>query len=1820
MTTVIYLENGLNPQNRQVVDVASTSIAALAPDWQIPYVAFVDGAPVLRADWELVVEDGQSLAFIEVGAIPQGGGGGGSDPLRTVMMLAVMYYTAGMGGAMLGIEGAAAVGGFGVGMANMAVTMAGMALVNAVIPPPKPTSPQQAAALSAPSPTYSLQAQGNAARLGASIPEHFGRHICFPDFAAQPYAEFQGNEQYLYQLLCVGRGYYYLEDFKIEDSPMSSFDDIELEVVEPHQHCDLFPAFVTTSGEVSGQTLDCKDGTISSRVVTLVGHGFAAGNYVRLEFTGTYATDSGCYQVTTANTVDTFTVSGVNLAATGLVAVGNVIGAFITNDTGTRANQLSFDFVAPRGLYYAGDTGALTAQTTTPYVEYITVNDAGVEQGFWAVVSGTTYTPWSDWTDCGTTGGTDTTIQQWQQTGTTPTYDNEGTITGYVPTYKTRTRESVSVLSHTAASTTAQRWTYNLSLPLGRYKVRVYRKDVESTDSRQSTNVAWAGMRAYYPDYYEATFTASGTPGSYTGAFLFFTTPPDYTVGQQLSCKFGAQAVIMTVNAIDAPGTTITASIAGNVMPADTPASGAVQIGKDYGDVTLIALKMRASNNLSMQSSRKVNLIATRKLPVWTGSAWTPINITAGYTSSATTTRSPAWALAYAAKQVGLTDAQIDLAGLLVLDATCTTRADTFDARFDNFMSFWEVATKICGAVRAKPYKQGGVLRVLRDQATTIPVAMFSQRSIVKGSFSINYLMPTAETASVVDVTYFDSVTWKPAVVSCWLNDAAKGITQDLKPSTTPAKVDLFGVVTRAQAHKEGLYLAACNRDRRRIIKFQTEMEGFIPSFGDLINVQHDMPDWGHAGEAVAWDAGNQLLTLSEDAVFASGQNLIALRARDGSVQGPFDASSISTRVIKLKNADLSALNPSTVTIYTGGSEERTHYSMGGVYTYAQPARVLSAKPLSLTTVEIECVNESDSVHTADVGQPVPVLVHSGLSNYVNAPLVTGVRCTRPMFYPNTVQVSWSKVAWADHYTVEASAVTHNVFTGRPYTVWRNLGSTVNNQLEGLVNGSTTVRVAAVGLSRGPWVEAAVGSATAPVPPASLSAVVEAGGIRVTWPRASALGGDQYELRVGASFDAGDLVIVTSGNSYLWKKPTPGTVYTLWVKSFDGAKTYSATATSTPVSVLYPSNVALIPPTTSEAAVHLSWTPETAVDHAKTVVKVGVGAEVSWADGVEIYSGPASSCTYVRPGSGTYYFYAKHFDTAGYETVGTSSVSVLYTQPAISNALLADSISTAQNTAAAAAAAAAAAQTTAENAQTTANSRLEAGIDYVLSNVVTLDGPGAYKTGTITWDGTTLLGSGVAMTAYGLIGAVDGVEQFVLRTNGTATFSGEILGSSFVTATGTGKRIEINVAGSNAVQVYNSTGYTVARIEGQESGINSSIASFGTPYFNVTPLILATGTSYTFDGLVTPGTRGHIKFWALSGTPGIPSGEIGCARMLAAVTDHLEYYNGIAYKPLAYVEDFQSGTEAGSFTTLSASGKINASTGSAGAQYMVGGWDVIGQDSYVLTLGGITAAQWTTVAFFTSGAEKVRIDSSGNVGIGITSPKRPLHVATGSGTSFPTLGTSNGEVLIGAVDGLWGMYIGGDYTTGSGWIQQMRNDSATAYDLCLQPVGGNVGIGTTTPAEKLDVVGTIAASTGVKVGNTASASTTVLDWYEEGSFTAATMDLNTNVDATIYWTRIGKTVHLAISNPKYYATGAEVAATNTNRLNFANMPSHLRPSGWVGGPYGTGWDGAAKGVCEFYIHTTSYFYLLFNGASSGWTPSSIRGAGPLVANISYQLT
>jgi hypothetical protein len=102
---------------------------------------------------------------------------------------------------------------------------------------------------------------------------------------------------------------------------------------------------------------------------------------------------------------------------------------------------------------------------------------------------------------------------------------------------------------------------------------------------------------------------------------------------------------------------------------------------------------------------------------------------------------------------------------------------------------------------------------------------------------------------------------------------------------------------------------------------------------------------------------------------------------------------------------------------------------------------------------------------------------------------------------------------------------------------------------------------------------------------------------------------------------------------------------------------------------------------------------------------------------------------------------------------------------------------------------------------------------------------------------------------------------------------------------------------------------------------------------------------------------------------------------------------------------------------------------------------------------------------YTNGSERMRIDSSGNVGIGTSSPEHAFSVFKDSNGNRTEIGIDNIDQRL-----VLGAYFEsgvGQYST----IQSTNNAETTATNLTLQPDGGNVGIGTSSPAYQVDIQG-----------------------------------------------------------------------------------------------------------------------------------------------------
>lgn len=137
-----------------------------------------------------------------------------------------------------------------------------------------------------------------------------------------------------------------------------------------------------------------------------------------------------------------------------------------------------------------------------------------------------------------------------------------------------------------------------------------------------------------------------------------------------------------------------------------------------------------------------------------------------------------------------------------------------------------------------------------------------------------------------------------------------------------------------------------------------------------------------------------------------------------------------------------------------------------------------------------------------------------------------------------------------------------------------------------------------------------------------------------------------------------------------------------------------------------------------------------------------------------------------------------------------------------------------------------------------------------------------------------------------------------------------------------------------------------------------------------------------------------------------------------------------------------------------------------GTAFVAGQAEVYAQGSVRL---GVGTAGSQPLSFYTGSSERMRINSSGNLGVGSSDIKVRFQASSSAAAPVPTLGTASGTAYFTNSDVGYGLLVG---VTGGGspWLQGQRVDgTAAAYDMYLQPSGGNVLIGTSSGAGRLRV-------------------------------------------------------------------------------------------------------------------------------------------------------
>lgn len=661
----------------------------------------------------------------------------------------------------------------------------------------------------------------------------------------------------------------------------------------------------------------------------------------------------------------------------------------------------------------------------------------------------------------------------------------------------------------------------------------------------------------------------------------------------------------------------------------------------DYGNVTLLAVKARATNNLNDNASTRVNCVATRKLRAWDkdAQAWT----------APATTRSAVWAfldLFQAAYGGQLGDSYFDLDGLADLDAVLDADELYFDHVFDQRATLWEAARLLCRAVRGVPMLNGSRLGIVRDTPATLPVAGFSPDNMVAGSFRMELRLANTGDTDGVEVEYVDPTTWQAETVLCLLGTDV---------GANPERFRFYGCTDRDRAYREGLYMRASQLYLRTSISFTTGREGHIPQYGDLIAVSHDVPRWGTAGLLVSIEDG--VATLSEPVAFGAGRHYLAIRKKDGSVAGPFEVTAGDTDlevvfVVDPRDSNL-VFDPLVEPVFCYFGAAEASYTL---------AKVTGLQPDGEEEVQVRATVYNPVVYTYDTLTAPALGSAADVPSVPALPTVTGLAVDYVADERNLMLVSWNPALGATHYELETSP---------DGVTWTSVEASLTLPFYrlGVEYGTLYVRVAGVNLARGTWAtwDGMVGTLAGA--PDNVSGLVLAepftgGSASLEWdadPLATS-----YEVKVYAG-------------ATLLRTATPTAAeyeYTLAFATADGGpdralrfvvKAVNGVGSSNVGAELYASNP--LPAAVAEVALLLrgedgsdadyafSWAANTEEDFSTFKLYVSTSASFTPGVGTLVYTGSTPAYEYTRSlvggGHPRLYYYVETLDTWG--TAGSLS-------------------------------------------------------------------------------------------------------------------------------------------------------------------------------------------------------------------------------------------------------------------------------------------------------------------------------------------------------------------------------------------------------------------------------------------------------------------------------------------------------------------------------------------------------------------------------------
>jgi predicted phage tail protein len=506
------------------------------------------------------------------------------------------------------------------------------------------------------------------------------------------------------------------------------------------------------------------------------------------------------------------------------------------------------------------------------------------------------------------------------------------------------------------------------------------------------------------------------------------------------------------------------------------------------------------------------------------------------------------------------------------------------------------------------------------------PIYLFTNANVVDGVFSYSGSSAKAR-HTVALVSWNDPADMYRQKVE-YVEDSA-GIA---RYGIIETEVMAFGCSSRGQAHRVGRWLLFTERYETEVVGFKTGIEGSICRPGDIVKIA----DQHRAGTRL----GGRIRSATSTTIVVD--SLAAGALSSGTVWVLDAAGNVQQRTI-------SSVSGTTITVTAAFSPvpvAQSAWLASSPTVEAQTFRVLSVVENETGEHEISAVeHDADKYAAIESGITLQQRTFSNLSPIPD--VVSSVSMSESLYKHQSdvrakITVTWPAAANATRYRVEWRLAENNFTTAETSaTDFEILNTTV---------GKYEVRIFSIGALGTPssaYANTTLNTVGKTAPPADVTGFIATVdpllGVILNWTNVADIDLDQYQIRVGASWDAG--TILTKIKATTFKVGTiSGTSQTFWIKAIDTTGNYSTNATSASTTISVPTAVSITAQVVDNNVL-LRWTSSTstlAIDYYE------VRRGSTWAGGTVV--GRVSNATFVtlfETASGAYTYWIAGIDIGG---------------------------------------------------------------------------------------------------------------------------------------------------------------------------------------------------------------------------------------------------------------------------------------------------------------------------------------------------------------------------------------------------------------------------------------------------------------------------------------------------------------------------------------------------------------------------------------------